>query len=78
MFDVTQHALHLSKYGKRAVQYSTHHKTQPHSINFEMVLSVYCTQQIVQLYFERRISYGNMTEILTAEAFRVPKQTAWD
>ena len=27
-----------------------------------MVLSVYCKQQIVQLYFGRRISYGNVAK----------------
>ena len=46
-------------------------------IDFEMVLTAYCKQQIIQLYFERRVSYGNVARVLAAEGFRVPKQTVW-
>ena len=46
-------------------------------IDFKMVLTAYCKQRIIQLYFERRISYGNVAKVLAAEEFRVPKQTVW-
>ena len=42
-----------------------------------MVLSTYCKQRIVQLYFERRVSYGNIANILAAEGLKVPKKTVW-
>jgi transposase len=42
-----------------------------------VVLTAYCKQQIVQLYFERRVSYGNVVHVLAAEGLRVPKQTVW-
>ena len=42
-----------------------------------MVLSAYCKQRIVQLYFERRLSYANVAKILAAEGYIVSKQTAW-
>ena len=42
-----------------------------------MVLSAYCKQQIVQLYFERRISCERVAQVLVAEGFQVPKQTVW-
>ena len=32
------------------------------SVDFKMVMSAYCKQQIVQLYFERRVSYGNVAK----------------
>ena len=41
-----------------------------------MVLSAYCKQQIVQLYFERRISCERVAQVV-AEGFQVPKQTVW-
>ena len=44
-------------------------------IEFKMVLTAYCKQRIIQLYFERGISYGNVANVLTAEGFRLPKQT---
>ena len=46
-------------------------------IDFKMVLTAYCKQRIIQLYFERRISYGNVAKVLAAEGFRVPKRTVW-
>ena len=46
-------------------------------IEFKMVLTAYCKQRIIQLYFERGISYGNVANVLTAEGFRLPKQTMW-
>ena len=46
-------------------------------INFKMVLTAYCKQEIIQLYFEWRISYGNVAIVLPAEGFRVPKRTVW-
>ena len=46
-------------------------------IDFKMVLTAYCKQRIIQLYFERRISYGNVAKVLTVEGFQVPKQTVW-
>lgn len=42
-----------------------------------MVLSVYCKQRIVQLYFERRVSYGNIAKVLAADRLKVPKKTIW-
>ena len=35
-------------------------------IDFEMVLTAYCKQRIVQLYFERRVLYGNNARVLAA------------
>ena len=35
----------------------------------------YFKQQIIQLYFEWRISYDNVA--LAAEGYRIPKQTVW-
>ncbi len=32
-----------------------------------MVLSAYCKQWIVQLYFERRLSYANVAKVLAGE-----------
>ena len=46
-------------------------------INFEMVLTAYCKQHIVQLYFEIRVLYGNSTQVLATEGLWVPKQTVW-
>ena len=40
-----------------------------------MVLSVYWKQRIVQLYFERRLSYANVAKVLAAEGYIVSKQT---
>ena len=40
-----------------------------------MVLSVYCKQRTVQLYFERRISYERGAQVLAEEGFWLPKQT---
>ena len=34
-------------------------------------------QRVVQLYFEGRISYGNVAKVLAAEGYTVPKQTIW-
>ena len=34
-------------------------------IDFKMVLTAYCKQRIIQLYFGRRISYGNVAKVLT-------------
>ena len=42
-----------------------------------MVLSFYCKQQIVQLYFERKLSYGRIAQVLAAEGLKVPKKTVW-
>ena len=42
-----------------------------------MVLSVYCKQRIVKLYFERRLLYANVTKVLAAEGYIVSKQTVW-
>ena len=38
---------------------------------------MYCKQWIVQLYFERRVLYGNIARVLAAEGYRVPEQTVW-
>ena len=46
-------------------------------IDFKMVLTAYCKQQIIQLYFEQRIIYSNVAKVLAAEGFQVPKQTMW-
>ena len=35
-----------------------------------MVLSAYSKQRIVQLYFERRLSYANVAKVLAAEGYR--------
>ena len=43
--------------------------------DFKTVLMAYFKQQIIQLYFEWRISYDNVA--LAAEGYRVPKQTVW-
>ena len=40
-------------------------------------LTAYCKQQIIQLYFDRRISYSNVAKVLAAEGFRVPKRMVW-
>ena len=42
-----------------------------------MVLTAYCKQRIIQLHFERRISYSNVAKVLAVEGFRVPKRTVW-
>ena len=42
-----------------------------------MVLSAYSKQRIVQLYFERRLSYANVAKVLAAEGYIVSKQTVW-
>ena len=42
-----------------------------------MVLSAYCKQQIVQLYFERKIFCERVAQVLVAEGFRASKQTVW-
>ena len=42
-----------------------------------MVLSRYCKQRIVQLYFERKVSYGRLAKVLAAEGLKVPKKTIW-
>ena len=42
-----------------------------------MVLSTYCKQQIVHLYFERRLSYGNIAHVLAAEGLKVRKKMVW-
>ena len=44
---------------------------------FQDSLTAYCKQRISQLYFERRISYGNMTKVLATEGFRVSKRMVW-
>ena len=46
-------------------------------IHFKMVLTAYCKQRIIQLYFERRIFYSNVAKVLAAEGFWVPKQMVW-
>ena len=38
---------------------------------------MYCKQRIVQLYFKRRVSHGNIAKVLAAEGYRVPRQTVW-
>ena len=42
-----------------------------------MVLTNYCKLRIIQLYYQRRISYGNIVEVLKAEGLKVPKKTVW-
>ena len=42
-----------------------------------MVLSRYCKQRIVQLYFERKVSYGRIAKVLAAEGLKKPKKTIW-
>ena len=44
-------------------------------IDFKKVLMVYCKQRIIELYFERRISYGKVPKVLAVEGFQLPKQT---
>ena len=39
-----------------------------------MVLSAYCKQGILQLYFERRISYERVVQVLAAEGFGYPSR----
>ena len=39
-----------------------------------MVLSAYLKQRIAQLYFQRRVSYGVLAQVLAAEGFRVSKK----
>ena len=46
-------------------------------IDFDMVLSAYCKQRIVQLHIERRISCERVAQFLAAEGRWVPKQTVW-
>ena len=38
---------------------------------------MYCKQQIVRLYFEQKVSYGNIAQVVTAEGCRVLKKTVW-
>ena len=38
---------------------------------------MHCKQRIVQLYFARKVSYGNIARILAAEGYIVPKETVW-
>ena len=45
--------------------------------DFEMVLTAYCKQRIVQLYFDRRIWYGKVARFLATEGFRATKQIVW-
>ena len=42
-----------------------------------MVLSRYCKQRIVQLYFKWKVSYGRIAKVLAAEGLKVPKKTIW-
>ena len=42
-----------------------------------MVLSCYCKQWIVQLYFEQNVSYGRIAKVLAAEGLKVPKKNIW-
>ena len=42
-----------------------------------MVLTAYCKQRIIQLYFERRVSYGNVSQVLATEGFCVSKKAVW-
>ena len=42
-----------------------------------MVLSAYLKQRIVQLYFQRRVSYGVLAQVLAAEGFPVSKKAVW-
>ena len=42
-----------------------------------MVLSRYCKQRIVQLYFEQKVSYERIAKVLAAEGLKVPKKTIW-
>ena len=46
-------------------------------IDFKIVLTVYCKQHIIQLYFERRICYGNVAKVLAVEGVWVPEQMVW-
>ena len=43
-----------------------------------MVLTTYCKQRILQLYYGGRISYGNVVNVLRAEGIVVPKKTGWE
>ena len=43
-----------------------------------MVLTTYCKQRILQLYYGRRISYGNVVNVLRAEGIVVPKKAVWE
>ena len=43
----------------------------------EMVLSTYCKLRIVQLYFQRRVSYQNVVNILKLEGIKVSKKGVW-
>ena len=42
-----------------------------------MVSTVYCKQRIVQLYFQRRVSYQNVVNVLKAEGITVSKKTVY-
>ena len=43
-----------------------------------MVLSRYCKQRIVQLYFERKVSYGRIAKVLAAEGLKVSSSAESD
>ncbi len=42
-----------------------------------MVLTAYCKQRTIQLYLERRVSYGNVSQVLATEGFCISKKTVW-
>ena len=37
----------------------------------------YSKQSIIQLFFGRQVSYGNMSQVLATEGFHVSKKTVW-
>ena len=39
-----------------------------------MVLSRYCKQRIVQLYFEQKVSYGRIAKVLAAQGLKNPRR----
>ena len=43
-------------------------------LNDKMTVSVYCKQRIIQLYCERKASYGKIAEILKAEGLKSSKR----
>ena len=42
-----------------------------------MVLSAYCKQRIIQLYFDRKLSYGGVVKALEEEQLKATKRTVW-
>ena len=42
-----------------------------------MVVGYFGKQRIIQLYFQRKISFGQISRILQSKGLNIPRQTIW-